>query len=412
MRYENFDLHIRKEGDLYVAQVTDSPVGESEREVLRWPFDDAEQQLRVLAKAIEDSCLAGTRSNTFVSYEESILRQFGAAIFRSVFVDSKSVADSYRSSLDHVGRKEDTGLRVNLRIEPPEMAVLPWEYVCDGTRKQHEYLCLRSTTQVSPIVRDLGQRRAGHAVAPDGPVRVLGMIANTGGGHVGLDTERERRQLVEVLGDSVTWVPRATQDALFEAMQDGPWHIFHFIGHGGTNESVVDGKVVSEGFLVMEDGRGGTVEVSANRLGEILEEGKIELAVLNCCDSARGGASSSVGAALVASTVPMSIAMQFKITDASASRFSEQFYKSLREGHTVETALTKARKKIRFGSDAEWAIPVFFTRVDSCVLFKEQDPIPAARGPAEVAPAPAAAQPLPAAVTLAQQQMRELWGNP
>jgi len=238
------------------------------------------------------------------------------------------------------------------------------------------------------------------------------MIANPGGGWPGLDTEKERRLLVQILGDRVTWVARATRDGLYEAMQQGPWHIFHFIGHGGTDRSVNDdGTVNSEGFLVMDDGLGHPVKVSATRLGEILEDGKISLAVLNCCESARGNASSSVGSALVASAVPMAIAMQFPITNASASRFSDQFYKSLREGKTVESALTQARKNIRNGSDAEWGIPVLFTRVDSCVLFKEPSPAEkAAAVTAEQAPAGSANVKVPAPErTKAQIEMGLLW---
>lgn len=241
------------------------------------------------------------------------------------------------------------------------------------------------------------------------------MIANPGGGWPGLDAEKERRRLAEILGDSVTWVPRATPDGLYEAMQHGPWHIFHFIGHGGTEPSVsAEGKDESEGFLVMDDGFGHPFKLSASRLGEILEDGKISLAVLNCCESARGNASSSVGSALVAAAVPMAIAMQFPITNASASRFSDQFYRSLCAGQTVETALTKARKKVRAASDAEWAIPVFFTRVDSCALFKT--PAPPTAAPAAVAAHPEpAAPPAPAPVTArtkAQQEMRLLWDAP
>jgi CHAT domain-containing protein len=415
MRYENFDLHIRREGDLYVAHVTDSPVGASKREVLQWPFGDAAERLTLIEQAIDGSRKGGPRSDTFVSPEEKILREFGADVFRTVFVESGTVAFSYRSSLDMVGRQEDTGLRLNLRIEPPEMAMLPWEYVFDGTSRPDRYLCLKGTKPMSPIVRDLGEERRAPTLRIDGPVRVLAMIANPGGGWPGLDTEKERRELVEILGDCVTWVPRATLDGLYEAMQQGPWHIFHFIGHGGTEQSVsAEGKVESEGFLVMDDGVGHPFKLSASRLGEILEDGKISLAVLNCCDSARGNASSSVGSALVAAAVPMAIAMQFPITNESASRFSKQFYTSLCAGQTVETALTKARKNVRARSDAEWAIPVFFTRVDSCALFKAPAPQTAASAAATPQPEPAA-PPAPAPVsarTKAQQEMRLLWDAP
>jgi hypothetical protein len=158
------------------------------------------------------------------------------------------------------------------------------------------------------------------------------------------------------------------------------------------------------------------VKVSASRLADILADGDVDLAVLNCCESAQGNASSSVGAALVEQGVPMAIAMQFAITNTAASRFSEHFYKSLTKGQTVERALTVARKYIRMNSDAEWAIPVLFTRSGSFALF---DAMPDAPMPQEalgalspvgaVRAVPAAAP--PARMSLAQSKLRELWGD-
>lgn len=411
MRYENFDLHIWREGDRYMAEVTHSPAGPSGREVLRWILGN--QPVNILMVQLENAVLKsrGSRSGSLVTAEEQTLRDFGADVFRAVFRESGSIAVAYNTSLTLVANQRDTGLRLNLRVDPPEMAMLPWEYVFDESSKPDRYLCLRSR---SPVVRRLGHAQGPGVAHIDGPVRVLAMIANPGGGWDWLDTEKERRRMEEILQDQnlavpvhFRWAPRATPDSLFDLMQQGPWHIFHFIGHGGTDRSIgADGDFRDEGFVVMDDGLGSPVKVSATRLGEILEDGNVSLAVLNCCESAKGNASSSVGAALVDAGVPMAIAMQFAITNASAQRFSERFYKSLTEGQTVERALTAARKYIRLESDSEWAIPVFFTRADSSALF---DP------PAEGSTPPVARAALPPALqpslrmTQAQEELRRLW---
>jgi len=424
-RYENFDLRLWREGDRYLAEVTDSPAGKSAREVVSWPFASSAE--RVLLLELENAVLKsreGSRGGIILSPEEKVLRDFGAEVFRAVFKDSGSVSRTYYGSQELLRMKDDTGLRINLTIDPPELACLPWEYVFDATSKPDRYLCLSSK---SPLVRYLQTPPFRAPASGGGRVRVLGMIANPGGAWSWLDTEAERRHMEEVLrapGLDVdfNWVLRATPEGLFEMMQRGPWDIFHFIGHGGTDRYVdANGQTGSEGFIVMDDGAGGPVKLPASRLAEILSDGDIKLAVLNCCESARGNASSSVGAALVEQGVPMAIAMQFAITNTAASRFSEHFYKTLTRGNTVERALTVARRSIRVSSDAEWAIPVLFTRAGSFSLFKPVEPAVGMQmpmqgaGTIEVAAAPAVPTPPTGPAQLAPVKLeahvslRDLW---
>jgi hypothetical protein len=166
-----------------------------------------------------------------------------------------------------------------------------------------------------------------------------------------------------------------SRDDLFDLMQQESWHVFHFIGHGGTERYVdSDGQSRSRGFVVMQDGYGAADKVSGSELGLMLEgSGSLRLAVLNCCDSGRGSSGfSNVGTALVTSGVPMAVAMQFAISNGAAVRFASMFYKSLVLGETVERALTVARRYMRNESNVEWGIPVLFTRSGSCVLFEIQ----------------------------------------
>ena len=53
-----------------------------------------------------------------------------------------------------------------------------------------------------------------------------------------LDTARERQRVERALGElcdavEFTWLAGQTWRALWRAMQAGPWHVFHFVGHGG-----------------------------------------------------------------------------------------------------------------------------------------------------------------------------------
>ncbi|MEO5624641.1 MAG: CHAT domain-containing protein [Dokdonella sp.] len=399
-----------------MAEVSDSPAGASAREILRWPYGNNPEQ--VLLVSLENAILKsrGSRSGSIVSAEEKILREFGADVFKSVFRDSGTIADAYSSSLTLLRERPGAGLRLNLRIDPPEMAMLPWEYAFDERSKPDRYLCLKKS---SPVVRQLGNAHGLSEVQINGPVRILAMIANPGGGWDWLDTEKERRQMEQILqGPALaasvefSWTLRATRDELFDAMQKGPWHIFHFIGHGGTDSFIgADGEYHSEGFVVMDDGQGRPMNVNATELAQILSNGNVSLAVLNCCESARGNASSSVGATLVDAGVPMAIAMQFAISNISASRFSDRFYRSLADGLKVEAALTVARNYMRLESDSEWAIPVFFTSAASSSLFSAPPAHVAGIASAAVAAKPEAADAV-VQMTRAQEELRRLWGAP
>lgn len=405
--YEDFDVRIWREGDRYVAEVLKSPAGGSEREILSWPFDCIREPILLrLENAVLKS--RNSRRGLILSPEEKVLRDFGADVFRSVFRESRTVADAYRDSLAHVRKQENVGLRINLRVDPPELASLPWEYAFDPGNK---YLCLHTR---SPVVRRLAGASLDRPIKVRDQVRVLAMMVDLGGQWALPDAERERRQLNTImeapgLNVDLKWNLRSTKDSLLALMQQGPWDIFHFIGHGGTSfADDADGNRHSEGYVVMDDGLGTPDPVGADELASILEDGNVSLAVMNCCESGRGSGSSSIGATLVHAGIPMAIAMQFAITDVSAARFSRMFYESLAQGQTVEQALTVARKSVWGETDAEWAIPVLFSQTNAFPLFKANRPqaSPGAAAPPPPAPAQTAAD---AVRDQAQQELRRLW---
>jgi CHAT domain len=376
-RYLDFDLTLTREGDQYMAEVRNSPAGPSQKVPLRWPFGTEPHE--VLALRLENAILKGRGYRAGpISSEEKILREFGSDVFRAVLRDSDSVATKFATSLTLAQAKPQQGLRLVLRVDPPELAMLPWEYMCDASARDENgnYLCLRTA---SPLVRYLNPSDSDNTLQVDGPLRILGMIANPGTSEWrALDTEDERHRIEEAIEDDVRknrvrleWVRGGTADDLFDLMQRQSWHVFHFIGHGGTDRYVDnDGTPRAEGFVVMQDGRGGAKKVPASELGMMLEgDSPLRLAVLNCCDSGLGSTGlSSVGAALVNSGVPLAVAMQYAITDGSAARFAGMFYASITSGQSVEQALTAARRFMRLQSNVEWGIPVLFTRTRSCML--------------------------------------------
>ena len=65
-------------------------------------------------------------------------------------------------------------------------------------------------------------------------------------------------------------------------MRGGPWHVFHFVGHGGFDTHADEGVVVLTG----EDGY--AHYLYATQLGRLLADHRsLRLVFLNACESAR-----------------------------------------------------------------------------------------------------------------------------
>ena len=137
---------------------------------------------------------------------------------------------------------------------------------------------------------------------------------------------------------------RVTLPALLQRLEQGDYHVIHFIGHGDFDEQRQIGVLVLEA-----PSRLGRM-VSAEDFNQVLaDERSFKLAVLNMCNGARTSAadpSAGVAQSLVRQGIPGVIGMQFKISDAAAKQFAAAFYHALADDAPVDDALTQARKAI------------------------------------------------------------------
>jgi CHAT domain/NACHT domain len=393
MDYLDFALLIGAgEDGSYSVTVLDSPGGEG-RAHMEIPL-----QLQAFLKAIEGTDSEGGRSFAPVREEaptqslSGAVQEIGQALFASLI--QESVQDCYHTSLA-LARKEGKGLRLRLRIEPPELARLPWEFLHEG-KTESDYLSLSKRT---PVVRHLEVALPIESLTLKPPIRLLGMV----GARHGLDVAAEQKrmaQAIEHLTDKgrgaiqLSWVEGHTWRALSDALERGPWHAFHFIGHGGYDEQTGEGLVLLE-----KEGEEGVAQrFPARDLGSLLaDHPSLKLAVLNSCEGARASATnvfSSGGAILASRGIPAVVSMQYEITDRAAVEFSRAFYDSLADGKPVDEAVSDARKAIKMalGETVEWGTPVLHMRAKDGVLFRLdldlfRQPDPAAAPPVP-APAP------------------------
>ena len=220
------------------------------------------------------------------------------------------------------------GLRVKLRIVAPELAALPWEYLYDA--REGEYICLSHGT---PVVRYLEVAQPPRPLTVTTPLRILGMVASPRGlPELNVDVEKERleRAVADLQAEGLVeleWLEGETWRDLSKAMRPtrGPWHVFHFIGHGGFD------RHRDEGFLAVCNRQGERYDLTATQLGRLLADHRtLRLVVLNACEGAQGSnydIFSSAAATLVRRGIPAVVAMQYEITDQAAIEFAEQLYR-------------------------------------------------------------------------------------
>ncbi len=367
LEYLNFGLHISEGNDLtYAVHVFDSPAGEAHY-TMNFPFSPGDLEKRLLE--IHNTLLASgvTRRKTLLPAQQKV-QDFGRTLFTALFTDQVLVC--YRTSLNEASR-QGKALRIQLRIDPPELAYLPWEFLYDPER---DYICLSRSTSV---VRYLELNEPVQPMTVTAPLRILGVIANPDG-LTALDVKGEKHRVEQAMQGlksrglvELHWLKGQTRQDLLRELRAGPWHILHFIGHGGFD------TIADEGQIILADDAGRPDPRSATDLARLLDHQTLRLVVLNICEGAKGSAHdlfSSVAATLMRRNIPAVLAMQYDISDHAALKFGRTFYETLADGYPIDTAVVEARKAILDERDTfEWVTPVLHMRAPNGLLFEIAD---------------------------------------
>jgi outer membrane protein assembly factor BamB len=284
----------------------------------------------------------------------------GRALFRALTADPQAATalSTARDTAAHGGRT--LGLRLRFAPDAIELAALPWELLWD--RGQAPLLMsqrrLASCTRHLDLAEALPQPRS-----REGPLRILAITP-----HTGIDAElreRERADRTAAWADLIAngevvmeEISPATRLRISERMLSGPTpDIVHFVGHG----RYLDG----EGWIVIDDGRGGWDRVQASRLMPLFSA--VRLVVLCACQGAMvgdAGLLTGVAPALSAAGVPAVVAMQLTVRTAAATRFSEVMYRALARGESLQRAVVQARQALYVEETdaASWYVPTLTIR--------------------------------------------------
>lgn len=309
--------------------------------------------------------------------DEAFLIEFGTFLYNSLFTGD--IASLFQLSLGEVMGQEEQGLRIRLRIDPPEISALAWEYLYLPTQKY-----FLGTSNKTPLTRYLEVFQPIVALRTVLPLKVL--VAIPSGSR--LDTQKEKDILTEALAqleDSIQ--PRllegnVTRTTVANALLEERYHVFHFIGHGTFRGD--------QGHLLFNDETGGRDLISDDVFARFfLDEPSMKLIVLNACEGAMVSSSKPmVGMApkLVERGIPAVIAHQYSVMDQAAIRFARAFYRSLclgtEAGH-VDAAMAHARNQlsIHFPAERSLGAPVLFMRAPNGLIFDVKAPVPLAAPP-------------------------------
>lgn len=305
------------------------------------------------------------------SYEQTV--QFGSHLYHTLFFDR--IADLFQRALGECLSDDQLGLRIRLRLNPPELAALPWEYLYDPKRN----IFLAASVE-TPVSRYLNISKPVRKLVSPEKVNLLVVIPQNSG----LDTTAEREMLAELpirLSDKISvdfLEGEATQKAIRTKLRKKDYHVFHYAGHGSSKDN--------EAFVYLDHTKRMIELMNAKQFAKFFEGyPSIRLVFLNACKGATISsyqALAGLAPQLVDHGVPAVIAMQYAIDNDDAILFATEFYEELcspHKGGQVEVAMSQARKAVlqEKPGNAVFGNPVLYLRAEDGKLWEARQTIAA-----------------------------------
>jgi hypothetical protein len=305
-------------------------------------------------------------------------RDLGEILFNSLF--DAPLAQDFLNFRYEVVRKERQLLRVELDINErknPHIVALPWEFLRIPQHLDQETAWLATDSNlVFSRRRQLWNPALPIKLQPNEKLRIGLAIASPKdlGTVLYEDIEKELGELAKKLPEQIELLPivkNANALAINDLLEQKP-HIFHFIGHGQLDNN--------QGKIALENKIGKALWLDAQSFSELFNVHHPAVVLLQACE---GGMSSnseafvSVAAKIVSYAIPVVVAMQYPVSNLTATNFVEEFYKELGKGEPVDIAVQKGRNQI-YLSDVQspgrdFATPVLFMNVRDGYLFDRDE---------------------------------------
>jgi len=303
------------------------------------------------------------------------------------------VRELFQQAISKAG--SDGGVRLRLWIRGYKLAQIPWEYSYlslqtsqDDSEDRNNFLVLNPKISVVRHEGLEGEYPSLQAKTPNQLSLVMAFANVQDQKYPPLKLEKEKegieKALLEFEGKSVKLDWEASENSTIESLrsilQKKKPDIFHFAGHGDFVELDIDpvtGEPKGVGSLVLLENLETKAPklLPADALARELSAAGVRVAILGACRTGRRDGVSAwtgVAPALIKMGIPIVVAMQYEVKDASAIAFSKWFYTSLVNGLSIDEAIGVARRSMLDASkdenNLEWGVPVVYMRSRDSIL--------------------------------------------
>ncbi len=320
--------------------------------------------------------------------DSSQVRTLGETLFDILFDDV--LRQDFVGFYEQVVHRDRQLLRIELVIDEqgmPEVAALPWEFMCVPERANLGTIWLSTASEVV-----FSRRRSQYFAAQpiqlrkNEKLRIALVVASPPGLPV-IACERIQEALEKLTQEKpelVEFLPvlhLAGLESIDEMLRQRP-HIIHFMGHCSLQDE--QGKEIGV-IALFDPDENQPLWVEAGNFSELLNQYRPGLVMLQASQSGRLSASQAfegVASRIVQQNIPVVVAMQYDVSDSIASRFASRFYKQLAEGDPVDIAAQYGRRAVSLSKvmykTRDFATPVIFMRVENGYLFQAYEDEPAA----------------------------------
>ncbi|MEC4819239.1 MAG: CHAT domain-containing protein [Scytonema sp. PMC 1069.18] len=308
-------------------------------------------------------------------------RLLGEALFDMLFDDV--LRQDFVNFYYEVVQQKQQLLRVELDIDEqgmPEVAALPWEFMCLPERANLGTIWLATVPQL------VFSRRRSQWI-PAQPIQLkeneklrIALVVSAPENLGKVEFEKVQTALEKLATEQaqdielLPVVKQASPEGVDDILAKKP-HIFHFIGHGRLeNENKQE-----VGQIALLDDLDEAMWVDAGYFSDRFNRHRPGIVVLQACQGAMLSASQAfvgVASKVVQQNIPVVVAMQYEIPNSTAIRFTRRFYQELSKYKPVDIAAQEGRYAITLSATQyrtrDFATPVIFMRVPNGYLFQKE----------------------------------------